>query len=86
MTIIITCFTIVAVIYTLEFFHRFILNLGPFQYTDKVSELLLNKTGRDSLGWSVNQGDLYTLVRFGGPLSHNNVTGLAISLGCIYPS
>lgn len=75
--------TIVSVIYVTEFFDRIILGNAPFAYTEKMRELTMEKTGATELSGTVIQGDSFTLIRFEGPLSHNNVTGLGMALGAL---
>lgn len=75
--------TVASLIYIAEFYDRIILANGPFAYTEKVRALTMEVTGSDELSGTVIKGDIYTLVRFEGPLSHNNVTGLAMALGAL---
>lgn len=76
-------FSAVSVIYILEFSDKFLLNGGGFVYTEKLTELILKKTGSNNLSTSIIKGDNYALIRMLGPLSHNNVTGLGMAIGAV---
>ena len=75
--------TIVSVVYIAEFYERIVLGNPPFAYTEKVRALTMDITSSDTLTGTVIKGDIYTLIRFEGPLSHNNVTGLAMAIGVL---
>lgn len=75
--------TIVALIYIAEFVDKVILGNPLFAYSQKVRELIMEKTVQSSISGTVIVGDLYTFVRLDGPLSHNNVTGLGMALGAL---
>lgn len=75
--------TIVSIIYVLEFIHRILLGNPPFAYTQKIRDLKINLSGNQDLIMSYAVGNFYTLIRFEGPLSHNNVTGLGMAIGAL---
>lgn len=77
-------FLSVAVLYISEFLSRFFFMTGSMAYSVALDDYVINQIGNEggvSKSW-VN-GDNITWVRFAGPLSHVNTTGLAIALGMV---
>jgi hypothetical protein len=73
----------VALLYIAEFFNKMILKQGYFEYSIALNRYVVNQFGGEGVSASWVEGDLYTLIRMAGPLSHNNTTGLAIALGLV---
>lgn len=78
-----TC-VLVGIIYIAEFIHLLVLRKGFFSYTILLDQYAykLNPSGH-GLSKSWVKGDLYTLVRMPGPLSHSQVSAFIIAIGGI---
>ena len=75
---------IVAIIYFWEFISLFILGGELMTYSVTLDDYVENELGIEGgTSKSTFKGDIYTLIRFAGPLSHNNTTGLALAFGLI---
>jgi hypothetical protein len=74
---------VVAIIYSAEFVNKMILHHGSFKYSIAMNKYVIDRFGGDGVSASWVKGDIYTLVRMAGPLSHNNTTGLGIAIGFV---
>jgi hypothetical protein len=79
--IIILC-SIVSIIYAAEFVNKFVFGGDFFAYTYALRDYAsdLNQSG-NPVGITFEKGDIYTLIRFPGPMGYNNSTGFFIVIG-----